>query len=88
MLYSMEYQLFEINPCFSATCPIRSMAGINEPRIVLRNQILGEDIKVSNYEKLICMRYWNEVYIQHYSYEKASRASAVDSNDWFIQNYF
>src|SRR3712207_7528109 len=35
--------IFEVNPRFSASCPIRAVAGINEPDIVFRNTILKEE---------------------------------------------
>jgi carbamoyl-phosphate synthase large subunit len=83
-------KIFEINPRFSATCPIRSTAGINEPDIVFRNLILGEDIKISSYQRLICMRYSSEVYVGYSTYEKASSIGTVEveNNDSFIPNYF
>ena len=62
-------KIFEINPRFSATCPMRSVAGINEPDIVFRNSVLGEEIKVRSYRRLVCMRYWNEVYTDFPTYE-------------------
>ena len=92
-------KIFEINPRFSATCPMRSAAGINEPDIVFRNAVLGEDIKVDIYQKLMCMRYWNEVYVQYSTYEKTLNTGKVENNnndtidtkttgDSFILNYF
>jgi carbamoyl-phosphate synthase large subunit len=83
-----EPKIFEINARFSATTPMRSAAGINEPDIVFRNFILGEEIKIKHYERLICMRYWNEVYIHHSTFEKASSVGRVDGIDSFIYNYF
>ena len=84
-----EPKVFEINPRFSATCPMRSAAGINEPDIVFRNLVLGEDIKVDAYKRLICMRYWNEVYVQYDTYEKTSNAGKIkDDNNSFIIDYF
>ena len=38
-----EPKAFEINPRFSASCAIRAGAGVNEPDIVYRNFVLGED---------------------------------------------
>jgi carbamoyl-phosphate synthase large subunit len=62
---------FEINPRFSATCPLRSFAGINEPDIVFRNAVFDEKIeKLTKCERLVCMRYWNEVYVNLATYEK------------------
>jgi carbamoyl-phosphate synthase large subunit len=81
-------KIFEINPRFSATCPMRSAAGINEPDIVFRNFVLGEEIRVKRYRKLVCMRYWNEVYIDFPTYEKVRSTGRVGDNSSFTMNYF
>ncbi len=81
-------KIFEINPRFSATCPMRSVAGINEPDIVFRNSVLGEEIKVRSYRKLVCMRYWNEVYTDFPTYENLMSTGTVGANDSFTLNYF
>jgi len=81
-------KIFEINPRFSATCPMRSVAGINEPDIVFRNSVLGEEIKVKSYRRLVCMRYWNEVYTDFPTYEKLTSTGTVEDNDSFTLNYF
>jgi carbamoyl-phosphate synthase large subunit len=79
--------VFEINPRFSATCPIRAAAGINEPDIVFRNTVRGEEIKIDSYERLVCMRYWNEVYVPYALYEKASRGEKIEKGS-FVPDYF
>jgi carbamoyl-phosphate synthase large subunit len=56
-------KIIEVNPRFSATCPLRAVAGINEPDIVVRNTLFGENIKITGYRSLICLRYWNETYL-------------------------
>ncbi len=81
-------KIFEINPRFSATCPMRSVAGINEPDIVYRNSVLGEEIKLKEYKRLVCMRYWNEVYITFRTYEQLMRSGSVGDNDSFVSDYF
>jgi carbamoyl-phosphate synthase large subunit len=81
-------KIFEINPRFSATCPMRSAAGINEPDIVFRNFVLGEEIRPKRYRKLVCMRYWNEVYIDFPTYEKVRSTGRIGSNSSFTLNYF
>ncbi|MGC2681978.1 MAG: ATP-grasp domain-containing protein [Candidatus Nitrosopolaris sp.] len=81
-------KIFEINPRFSATCPMRSAAGINEPDIVFRNSVLGEEIKLKRYRRLVCMRYWNEVYTDFHTYEKARSTGRVGDNNSFTLNYF
>jgi carbamoyl-phosphate synthase large subunit len=71
-------KIFEINPRFSATCPLRSYAGINEPDIVFRNVVFNEKIEqVSNCMRLVCMRYWNEVYVDLAAYEKLKNVGSV-----------
>jgi carbamoyl-phosphate synthase large subunit len=79
---------FEVNPRFSATCPMRSAAGVNEPDIVYRNVVLDEELKIDGYKRLLCMRYWNEVYIPYSTYEKTLSAGRVKDNDSFIISYF
>lgn len=81
-------KIFEINARFSATVPIRAVAGINEPDIVFRNIVLGEDGRASDYEKLVCMRYWNEVYVKQDAYENAVRRGLVTGTESFIPDYF
>ncbi|HUG96411.1 MAG TPA: ATP-grasp domain-containing protein [Nitrososphaera sp.] len=79
--------VFEINPRFSATCPMRAAAGVNEPDIVFRNVVLGEEVKVDSYNRLVCMRYWNEVYVPYALYEKASRGEKIEKGS-FVPDYF
>ncbi|MEW6604668.1 MAG: ATP-grasp domain-containing protein [Thermoproteota archaeon] len=78
--------IFEINPRFSATCPMRATAGVNEPDIVFRNVVLGEEVKVDSYKRLVCMRYWNEVYIPYGLYEKALQGKIEMGS--FVPDYF
>jgi carbamoyl-phosphate synthase large subunit len=40
-----EVYVFEINPRFSGTTSLRAMVGYNEPDILIRKHILGEDVK-------------------------------------------
>jgi carbamoyl-phosphate synthase large subunit len=96
-LKGSEPKIFEINPRFSATCPMRSAAGINEPDVIFRNVTLGEDIKIYEYQRLVCLRYWNEVYVQYATYENTHLTGKVENisshnynnnNNSFILNYF
>jgi len=63
-------KVFEINPRLSATCAMRAAAGINEPDLLFRNIALGEFIKIDEYKKLVCMRYWDEISIEKEKYQK------------------
>jgi carbamoyl-phosphate synthase large subunit len=79
---------FEINPRFSASCPIRAGAGVNEPDILYRNLVLGESIKTASYERLVCLRYWNEVYVPYAEYERAKKTGKVKSSRSWVPEYF
>ncbi|HJW19288.1 MAG TPA: ATP-grasp domain-containing protein, partial [Candidatus Nitrosotalea sp.] len=81
-------KIFEINARFSATSPLRAVAGINEPDIVFRNMVLDEHINMKEYKKLVCLRYWNEVYIPYSTYKKVEHDKKVQRSDAFIQDYF
>lgn len=83
-----EPKLFEINPRLSASSPIRAAAGVNEPDILYRNFVLGEEIRPQGYEKLVCLRYWNEVYVPHVDYEKARKTGKVKGSGSWIPDYF
>jgi carbamoyl-phosphate synthase large subunit len=80
--------VIEINPRFSATCPMRAAAGVNEPDIVFRNVVLNEEVKVDRYERLVCMRYWNEVYVPYDVFEDVSRSGRIAENNSFVPDYF
>jgi carbamoyl-phosphate synthase large subunit len=84
-----EARVFEINPRLSATAPIRTVAGINEPDILYRNWVLNENIQVKKYKKMLCLRYWNEIYVKMDSYNKLSNSGEMSSeNSSFIVRYF
>jgi carbamoyl-phosphate synthase large subunit len=85
-----EPQIIEINPRFSASCPMRAVAGINEPDIVFRNAVLGEEIKISSHSRLFCARYSNEIFVPLDTYEAISanpRATIKDTKS-FVADYF
>lgn len=63
-----QVKIIEINPRFSASCPMRTMAGVNEPDIVVRNVLFNEAIKTNDHKSLVCFRYWNESYIDMAKY--------------------
>lgn len=58
-----QLKVFELNPRISASCPIRAKAGVNEPDLLYRNSVMGEEMRVDTYRKVACLRYWNEVYV-------------------------
>ena len=85
----IEAKVFEINPRLSATAPIRAVAGINEPDILYRNWVLNENIQINEYEKMMCLRYWNEIYVKMDSYNELSNSGEVSrENSSFDVRYF
>lgn len=84
-----EAKVFEINPRFSATVPIRAIAGINEPDIIYRNNILGEEIHIEEYKKMLCLRYWNEIYVEPSAYQQISTLKHINQDkNSFSVDYF
>jgi carbamoyl-phosphate synthase large subunit len=82
-------KIFEINPRFSASCPIRAIAGVNEPDLVFRSQVLGESLSIPAIEKnLVALRYWNEVYVPYSSFRMFSELGESTSPESFIPDYF
>ena len=81
-------KVFEINPRFSASCPIRAVSGVNEPDTVFRDQIRMEDVSPPEIKKLVGLRYWNEVYVPYETFERASKSGQVRGNESFIPDYF
>lgn len=67
-----QVKILEINPRFSASCPMRTVAGINEPDIMIRNTIFDEKIKIKDHSRLVCLRYWNETYLDLKEFNKIS----------------
>ncbi len=83
-----QLKIFEINPRFSASCPLRAVAKVNEPDIVFRNSVMQEEIKVDSYQRLVCMRYWNEVYVPYSTYERTINERKVEHADSVVSDYF
>ena len=81
-------KIFEINPRLSASAPMRAVAGVNEPDILYRNAVLGEDVRVKEYQKLVAMRYWNEVYVRRSTFEKTEREKSFSGPDSLVLPYF
>lgn len=81
-------KIFEINPRFSASCPMRAVAGVNEPDVLYRNHVLGEEVEVSEYQSLVTMRYWNEVYVRSSTYERTEKEREFNGPDSVVLPYF
>jgi carbamoyl-phosphate synthase large subunit len=81
-------KIFEINPRLSASSPMRAVAGVNEPDILYRNAVLGEEVRVTEYQKLVAMRYWNEVYVRQATFEKTEHQKEFTGPDSAVLPYF
>lgn len=56
---------FELNIRCSGTSAIRAYFGYNEPEMLLRHYVLGEDIRVFPARTGYVFRYWNEVFLDN-----------------------
>jgi carbamoyl-phosphate synthase large subunit len=82
-------KIIEINPRLSATCPMRTIAGINEPDILSRNILFNENINITNYKSLLCLRYWNETYLNLDSFNEIKHLNQKTKKmNSFIMDYF
>lgn len=67
-LYENKVYVFEINPRFSGTTSIRALMGYNEPEVLIRKHILGENIIPNfQYETGYVSRGLNEIKIGNQS---------------------
>jgi carbamoyl-phosphate synthase large subunit len=84
-----QVKIIEINPRFSASVPMRTVAGVNEPDIMVRNVLLNENLKVEDYKSLVCFRYWNETYVDMKKYERVMmQRKSVKTLNSSIVDYF
>ncbi|HEV2390274.1 MAG TPA: ATP-grasp domain-containing protein [Nitrososphaerales archaeon] len=83
-----QLKVFELNPRISASCPMRAVAGVNEPDILYRNAVLGEAVRISSYERLACFRYWNEVYVPFRAFEGMAKDGETSSLGSLVPDYF
>jgi len=63
-VHNGEFYVFEIHPRFSGTTPIRASAGFNEPDILLRNFLFGEDFgRIAYRENVAAIRSFEHVLV-------------------------
>lgn len=55
---------FELNIRCSATTSIRAYFGYNEPEMLLRHYVLGEELEAPQARTGYVFRYWNEVFVE------------------------
>jgi carbamoyl-phosphate synthase large subunit len=81
-------KVFDVNPRFSASCPMRAVAGVNEPDLLFRDMVLGEEVMVKDYQRLVSMRYWDEVYVRTSTFEQAAKSGVFSGPDSAVLPYF
>jgi len=59
-----QVYVFEINPRFSGTTSLRAMAGFNEPDILIRKHVLGEEINRISYREGVILRGLEERFVE------------------------
>jgi carbamoyl-phosphate synthase large subunit len=65
--------VFEINPRFSGTTSLRAMVGYNEPEVLIRRHVLGEEVETRfHYAEGVIMRGLRERLIPDASFPAAS----------------
>jgi carbamoyl-phosphate synthase large subunit len=68
---------------------MRTIAGVNEPDILSRNILFDEDIKITKYSSLLCLRYWNETYLDLDSFNEIKNITQkIKNTKSFIVDYF
>jgi carbamoyl-phosphate synthase large subunit len=81
---------FELNVRFSGTTAVRCAVGFNGPDAMVRDVVLGEEVKPAELEydrQVVEMRYKDEVYIRHGTYERML-SEGVCGPDGETQSYF
>jgi len=64
-VHNNEIKVFEINPRFSGTTSIRALAGFNEPDLLVRKYVLGQEIlRHFDYKQGLAIRSLNEHFIE------------------------
>jgi len=56
-------RVFEINPRFSSSAPMRAQFGFNEAELCLRDLVLEEVLEAPSIRRGWSLRYWDEVYL-------------------------
>lgn len=81
-------RIFEINCRFSGTTPFCAGVGFNTVEAVMRHAILKEPIQELRYEKGIMLRYFNEVFVPLYEFDKLQRDSFIKDPKSRVNNIF
>jgi carbamoyl-phosphate synthase large subunit len=74
--------IFEINPRFSGTTPIRSAVGFREVDAVLRNYLFGEEVQLKNKRDIIAIRYLDELYAKSSTLTELEQTGHTTKKGW------
>jgi carbamoyl-phosphate synthase large subunit len=73
-----EFFIFEINPRFSGTTPIRAALGVNEPDMMIKNLVLEKKIRsIKNKKSMMISRMFQEVYFPRKDFEELKKNREV-----------
>ncbi|MCR5251977.1 MAG: ATP-grasp domain-containing protein [Lachnospiraceae bacterium] len=65
-IHNGEFYVFEINPRISGTSPLRAIVGYNEPEMVIRDRVFGEEIESDfEYKEGVIVRGLDETFISN-----------------------
>jgi carbamoyl-phosphate synthase large subunit len=68
-----EVQVFEINPRFSGTTSLRALVGYNEPDVLIRRHVLGQEVERGfAYREGLILRGLAETYIENRPFPRAA----------------
>lgn len=82
-IHNGKMYVFEINPRISGTSSLRAMVGYNEPEMLIREKILGEQLEENFvYESGIIMRGLCEVYIS----SEFMKNGVIDMSEIVLKN--
>lgn len=84
-LTATGFKVFEINPRFSSATCVRANFGFNEPELVIRHFVLGEEIIPPIAQQGICLRYWEEIYLPMEAKQAAQQGEYSDRGQIFSQ---
>jgi carbamoyl-phosphate synthase large subunit len=74
---------FEFNPRFSGTTAMRAHFGFNEPAMLIRSYLLGEDVPEPEQRKGLAFRYLDEVFVDGASAADIGPGAHAVRHDWF-----
>jgi carbamoyl-phosphate synthase large subunit len=74
--------IFEINPRFSGTTPIRSAVGFREVDATLRSFLFGEENQLRFRSNVIVIRYLDEIYASSSALDELQKEGCTSKKGW------